>query len=394
MGYEILRLPFEGAVDGDGHVLEPADLWENYLEDKYKDRGIHIKVDDEGLEYLEFDNVAQQAYSKGLLSTIGAMGDADVQPSPDRRYMDVMPYGACDPAQRVDLLDQEHLDNVVLFPTIGLMWQNLGIDPELELAYARAYNRWIADFCRDSKGRLVASAQIPLANPVGAAEELERAVADGCKGAFVGTMTHTAHLHGHPHFDVVWAKAQELDVPLGIHPGVTAATEGVDTGDDVDDTTKPDDMIGECYVRAIAAGNWVRPAFLSFFDHGTFDRFPKLKLGVLESQAGWIASLLDRLDQAHETVSGSVLFGRAPLKEKPSYYFKRNCFISTDPSENSAALIMDYVGSHCFQWASDYPHLDHPASWVTDLKRLVEPLSADTRNRLLGQNVKDLYHLS
>jgi uncharacterized protein len=389
MGYEILRVPFDGAVDGDGHVLEPADVWENYLEKKYQDRGIHIKVDDEGFEYLEFDNEPQAAYSKGLLATIGAMGDADVQPSPDRRYMDVMPYGAADPKQRVDLLDKENLDHVVLFPTLGLMWQTSVTDPELGLAYARAYNRWIADFCRDSGGRLVASALIPLADPDGAAQELERAIADGCKGAFIGTSTHTDHLPGHPQFDIVWAKAQDLGVPVGIHPGATAETEGVEKAGDV----HGDDLMGQCYQRAIGAGNAVRPPFLSFFDYGTFDRFPHLKLGILESQAGWIASFLDRLDQAHETVSGSVLFGKAPLKEKPSYYFKRNCFISVDPSEHSAALIMDYVGSHCFQWASDYPHLDHPASWVRDLEGLVAPLSPETRNRLLGQNVKDLYHL-
>jgi predicted TIM-barrel fold metal-dependent hydrolase len=49
---------------------------------------------------------------------------------------------------------------------------------------------------------------------------------------------------------------------------------------------------------------------------------------------------------------------------------------------------------YCFQWATDYPHNDHPASWATNLQRFVAPLSEDTRRRVLGQNVKDIYRLN
>lgn len=55
MAYEIKRFPFDGTVDADGHILEPPDLWENYLEDAYRDRALRVKVDDDGLEYLEID---------------------------------------------------------------------------------------------------------------------------------------------------------------------------------------------------------------------------------------------------------------------------------------------------------------------------------------------------
>lgn len=49
------RLPLSGAVDADGHLLEPPDLWERYLEPKYRDRAVRIRVDDRGLEYLEIN---------------------------------------------------------------------------------------------------------------------------------------------------------------------------------------------------------------------------------------------------------------------------------------------------------------------------------------------------
>ena len=53
--YEIKRFPHDGTIDADGHVLEPAWLWERYLERKFVGRAMRIKTDDQGLEYLELD---------------------------------------------------------------------------------------------------------------------------------------------------------------------------------------------------------------------------------------------------------------------------------------------------------------------------------------------------
>jgi predicted TIM-barrel fold metal-dependent hydrolase len=130
-------------------------------------------------------------------------------------------------------------------------------------------------------------------------------------------------------------------------------------------------------------------ALLSFLTHGTLERFPDLKLGVLESGMGWVGSFLDRADAVFETISGRGV----PITAKPSELFTRQCFISGDPDETAAPLIMDHVGGHCFMWATDYPHPDHPGTWVDALTRLVEPLSADTRAALLGGNVRRLYKI-
>ena len=51
MAYEIKRFPYDGTVDADGHILEPPDLWETYLEEKYRARALRIQVDDAGYEY-------------------------------------------------------------------------------------------------------------------------------------------------------------------------------------------------------------------------------------------------------------------------------------------------------------------------------------------------------
>ncbi len=181
MAYEIVRFPYEGTIDADGHVLEPAWLWEEYLEGPCRERPIRIGVDEKGLEYLELDGRPSERTNRGVLGLMGAMGEPKIRPSAERRYMDHIPYGAGDPKERLDLLDRENLEKALLYPTIGLLWECEVTDPELSLAYQRAYNRWIADFCRGSNDRLIAIAHLSLGDPAAAATELERAVADGCR---------------------------------------------------------------------------------------------------------------------------------------------------------------------------------------------------------------------
>ena len=85
MAYEIERFPLDGAIDADGHVLEPAWLWEEYLEARFSERAIRIRRDDEGLEYLELDGKPSQRTTKGILGLLGSMGDPDARRGPERR---------------------------------------------------------------------------------------------------------------------------------------------------------------------------------------------------------------------------------------------------------------------------------------------------------------------
>jgi predicted TIM-barrel fold metal-dependent hydrolase len=138
-------------------------------------------------------------------------------------------------------------------------------------------------------------------------------------------------------------------------------------------------------------------ALISMYSHGAFDRFPNLKFGLLEVGSSWVGAFLDRLDSVYEVHLGKTddrpgMLGR--LKHKPSEYFRNQCFISGDPEEFSATCVIDYVGSNCFMWATDYPHADHPATWVPSLTKYADRLNPETRKRVLGQNVKDIYGLA
>jgi predicted TIM-barrel fold metal-dependent hydrolase len=381
MAYEIVRFPYPGTIDADGHILESPTLWEDYLEARHRPRAMRIRVDADGLEYLEIGGKPSERSRKGTLGLLGAMGETGARPSPERRYADSMPFGAGDAKQRLELLDRENLEKCVLYPTIGLLWECELDDPELSLAYHRAYNRWIADFCRDTGGRLVPIAHVGLLDPQGAADELERAVADGCKGGFVAPFTHARKAHGHPDHDALWARAAALGVPVAIHP----------TFEPFWAAPVRFERIGRAreFFYNVMLRQGVQQALLSFIALGTLDRFPALRLGVLESGAGWIGSFLDRADAVAETGQGLM----AGLGRKPSEQFRAQCFISGDPDETAAAHIVDHVGADCFMWATDYPHPDHPGTWAHALERLVAPLSPETRAKLLGRNVARIYRL-
>ena len=378
MAYEIKRFPFDGTVDADGHVLEPPDLWENYLPEKYKSRALRIQVDHEGFEYLEIDGKPSRRTRRGSLGLLGAMGDEHQKPRPDRRYASSMPFGACDMYERLSLLDQENLDMSLLYPTLGLLWEWELTDPALSLAYATAYNRWIADFCRDSGGRLVPIAQLTLLDPAGSARELERAVKDGCKGAWVNPFHHHRIPHGDKVNDVLYAKCQELGVPIAIHPTFTPHDKPAEGIFD----WPPEGLLysSMMWLRAV-----VQQAFISYIALGTLDRFLALKLGILEAGSGWVGSMLDRLDAVDDAMR------RGKVKHSATEYFRRQCFVSGDPDETVAPYTIEKVGAHCFMWATDYPHPDHPHTWVDDLTRYAEVLSPDVRAMVLGDNVRRIY---
>jgi uncharacterized protein len=379
-----------GVVDADGHVLEPATLWDDYLEAEFLDRSINVVPNDDGLELVVVDGVPFTRISPGGIALIGSMGEEGAVPSADRRYMDVMPFGACDPTDRIAHCDKEGLAGVVLYPTIGIVWPSVVDDVVLADAYARAYNRWIADFCRDSSGRLIPIAQLSLGDPALAARELERAVADGCRGAFVLPFTWTRMPHGHPFHDPLWAVAEQVGVPIGIHPGYEPEFANTLTRFADHDSSPGVGERGAQFMSNVATRCGMQQAFSSFFAFNTLERFPALRIGVLESGAGWIGSFLDRMDAL---VEGTIMRHLVDLTMLPSDYFRRQCFISCDPDETAAPLIVDHVGAECFLWATDYPHPDHPANWRQLLQRFVAPLGDATAARVAGGNAIDMYRI-
>ena len=377
------RLTHGGAVDADGHILEPPDLWETYLEPAYRDRALRIVRDDGGLEALEIGGHPSAMSRRGFPSTLGAMGDPDLrsmQLDPERTYLSEAPFGSMDPVERLEVLDAEGIDAVVLYTTIGLLWEAELDDPELSQAYTRAYNRWICEFCSASD-RLVPAAHLSLSDPAAAASELERAVGEGARGVYVAPFTHDAKPLGHPDNDVVFAAAQDADVPFAIHPTFEPQwTKGARMG-------TWENVKQLRLLASVTASDGVRQQFTTLFDFGVFDKFPRLKVIVLESGGGWIGYWLDRID----AVYGHTYIGtRVPLQHKPSDYFRERIWVSCDPDERTIPALAERFGDR-FLWASDFPHADHTPDYINDLDELVTAFPEPRRAAFLGGNARSLF---
>lgn len=384
--HETHRIEVDGAVDADGHILEPPTLWEDYIDPKFRDRALRIVVDEHGLEELEIDGRRSQMSRRGFPSTLGAMGDPDLaamQKDPERTYLAEAPYGTMHAGERLEMLDAENIDIAILYTTVGLLWEAEVTDPELAQAYTKAYDRWITEFCADSP-RLVPTAHISLSDPVAAALELERAVDDGAKGAYVCPFTHAGLPLGHPDHDPVFAAAQDLGVPFAIHPTFEPQwTKGTRMGD-------WQHVKQLRLLASVQASDGVRHQFTTLFDYGVFDKFPDLKVLVLESGGGWIGYWLDRMD----AVYGHTFIGeRVPLEHKPSDYFRERIWISCDPDERTIPALAERYGVDRFLWASDFPHADHTPEYVHDLNELVAAFPQADRRAFIGDNARALFDL-
>jgi uncharacterized protein len=383
--HETHRLAEDGAVDADGHILEPPTLWEEYIDPQFRDRALRVRIDENGLEQLEYDGKVSTMSRRGFPATLGAMGApdlVDMAKNPERTYLGEAPYGSMDPKERIEVLDAEHIDTAILYTTVGLLWEAEVEDAELSQAYTKAYNRWICEFCADEP-RLVPTAHLSLTDAAGAARELERAVGEGAVGGYVAPFHHDGRPFGHPDNDALFAAAQDLDVPLAIHPTFEPpATKGNRMG--------ADNFRNLRLLSSVAGSDGVRHQFTTLFDYGVFDKFPRLKVVVLECGAGWIGYWLDRIDAVF---AHTVIGERVPLQHKPSDYFRERVWISGDPDERMIPALAQRYGHQRFLWASDFPHADHTPEYIDDLNELVASFPGDQRADFIGGNARALFKL-
>lgn len=121
-------------IDADGHIVEPRQLWQKYIDPKFRDR--RVKIEGKLLPRSPL-MIAAMCVPGGLCS-------------PDRArqlsWDDVRP-GSFDPQAHIQDMDDEGVDVSFLYPSIGLTYGSMR-DPELAAACCCAYNNWMADFCK------------------------------------------------------------------------------------------------------------------------------------------------------------------------------------------------------------------------------------------------------
>ncbi len=374
-------------VDADGHVLEPRDTWQKYLEPKHRADAIRIEKDADGVEVLLVENKPHVAL-RGRLGALGGieMDSTDLMTVGQRSYEDGCPAGGYDPAARLAVMDDERIDMALLYPTIGIAWEAMVESPQLATAYARAYNRWIVDFCSHDRRRLVPIAHICLKDPAGAVEEVKRARVDGCAGVYLSPdpPARDGRQFDDPALAPFWETVQDLDMPIAFH--VVARSESPLApylGGDISAAG------GEAVFSFTFLALDVMAAFTSMMTRGMFERYPRLKCAVLEAGSNWITAWLDRMD--HKT---EVMHAFTPMKLLPSEYFKRQCLISAEPDESITAAVARHLGEDYVIWASDYPHLDASFNVVGEIREKIAGLPESAQRKILGENALRFYGLS
>lgn len=370
-------------IDVDGHIAEPQNLWQDYIEPQYRDRTLQILEDDAGLEYLDIDGVMSCFGRGGTLGALCAIGQ-DVTPylTPGKiSWADALIPGAYDPHARIAIMDAEGIDKSLIYPSLGLLWEADCNDAQLAAATCRAYNNWIFDFCGASPGRLIPVAHIPTLDVAEGVAELKRTAKLGAKAAMLSAATPLQRPLGGNYFDPLWEEAQALGMPVTIHP---ASGSGY-----LPTYFYPERADLTTWWVFMYSAEHVKMQFTTLFNGGTFEKFPALKVVVLESGTGWLASWLERMDDKY-AINGFT----TPMKMRPSEYFHRNCWIVMDPDDTAAETNIATLGSDRFMWAYDYPHSDSITEPVEKLNATLASLRPVDRNAVIGMNAIDLYDLS
>src|SRR5262249_15109393 len=146
-------------IDADGHILEPVDIWEKYIDPAYRERAPRMIVDTDGKERLLVEGkILGSPKGLGLIGGLGAP-PATVD-DVTMKYVEGRP-GGFDPHARIPDMDLDGIDAAFLYPSIGL-FSGAVQDPGLAAAMCRAYNRWLADYCKPYPDRLFGVAMLPM----------------------------------------------------------------------------------------------------------------------------------------------------------------------------------------------------------------------------------------
>src|SRR3989475_1860368 len=274
-------------VDAAGHILEPLDLWDTYIDPEFRERRPRFVIDDNGKERLSVEGkLLGNPRGIGSLGSVGAR--QGIVEAGTLKYAEGR-RGGFDPHARTVDMDADGIDAAFLYPSLGL-FAGAVEDPGLAAAMCRAYNRWLADYCTPYPERLLGVAMLPMQSVELAVDEMRYAREKlGMRGGFLRPNPyHGKKMISDPMYEPFWTMAEDLDFSIGFHEGSTTAmpTVGVDR---FEDDRAARHMISHTMEMMLVA--------LSVIWGGVVDRHPRLHIAFLESGGGWIAPWLDRMDR-------------------------------------------------------------------------------------------------
>ena len=269
------------------------------------------------------------------------------------------------------------VDYACLFPTPMLF---LGTHPqvEIEVAMARAYNRWLCDTILDHEPRIISMLYLPFNDPEAAYQTVKEF--GGRKGVvgFMVTAPRYKPVHDNAYMKT-YRLIEEMGLPISFH----AAYSWGDQALQLTNRFIGVHALGFMWFNMVHMTNWVV--------NGLPERFPKLKVMWIESGLTWAYSLMQRLDHSYMMRTSDC----PSLKRKPSEYMQEMFYSSQpmempdDPSILEATFKMIKAETQLV-WSSDYPHWDFDLPGVIyDLPFLKE----QSKRNILGANAARLFNL-
>jgi uncharacterized protein len=360
-------------ISADSHVVEPHDLWQRFIEPRFRERAPCL-VHEERTDRLVCEDARLPPI--GMLAGC-ARADDDVRM--DGRWDEDVFTSGFDPEVRLTDLARDGIDAEILYPTLGMQLYPVR-DPEFRWALFRAYNTWLSEtFCVQYRERFKGVAMLDPDDVDAAIAELERAAELGLSGVMLPLFSGEDIPYSHPRFDPLWSAAVAHEMPVSLHAATTRdPTKGWEN-------TTPTD--------AITSNMGIQKVLLDMVLHGLFDRFTDLRVVSVENDAGWASSLLERSDhfwQRNRKMTdrwGTTAFCASP----PSESFRRSIRL-TFMRDRAAVLCLEVTGPEMLMWSSDFPH--HVSTWPRSRAVIDEQLRdqpAEIRSLLVCGNVSSLY---
>jgi uncharacterized protein len=269
-------------------------------------------------------------------------------------------------------------------------WEHAG-DIDLTVGVARAHNRGMVEFC-SVDDRLLPTCYVPLVDIERAPALAGEAIESGAAALLVASGCPPGHSPSHIGLDPVWARAEEAAIPIVFHVG--------GTGDLIDPAyfanglpIPPDFHGGEENFRSVdymgIPGPPAQTLATMIFD-GVLERFPDLRIGVIEQGAIWVPSWTRQMESAFDA------FARheerlQTLSLRPSEYVRRQVRFTPYPTED-VGWIIEQSGPEVCLFSSDYPHVEGGRRPIERFEASLDAGGVDphARSRFYTDNFVDL----
>jgi predicted TIM-barrel fold metal-dependent hydrolase len=373
-------------VDSDQHLYETRTTWLDHIDPDRREDALSIVDDALGYPWLTWRGQKLSPCDVQRPGKTSELGDLHERIRaglpPQARYDDELPRDYWDAAARAERLPAMGIDEAVVFPNFGLLWERT-LDPDLGALTANmtAWNRWCASVATDGRGKVHPVAHLTLRDEQWLRSELSRLERDSVRLAMIAPALVDGRPLSNPDHDPIW----RAFVEHGVRPVFHVADQRRPFAD-AWYTDPPDAFIST--LDSVFLWTAAALACTDLILNGTLDRHPDLRIGIVELSAVWVPMFLMMLDGG--SAFTARLNGRplAELSMRPSDYFRRQVRVSSFSYELPARLIRQT--GDLYMCCSDYPHSEGTATPLADYTGAAVPVGPDDAPGLFHDNVSML----